>query len=140
LTCDLKTKKHLWSISKFWFLLQSDSILQKILIHGIHLFNKSKMGFRYGIINILKATNVSTDLSFWSKEINTSDPKEIKNMNWSTSGEDTSSIWNKISNTRLTIQPDEDKLFSQKISRRISKFKDQLDQADSMLLINSIFN
>ena len=46
------------------------------------------MGFHFGFINILMATNASIDLSSWSKEINISNIKEPKNMNWSTSGED----------------------------------------------------
>ena len=114
---------------------QSYSILRKKLIHGIHLYYKLKMGFQFGIINMLMAINASTDLSYWSKEIDISDPKEIKNMNWSILEEDISSIWNKISNTRQTIQPDKDKLFFRKMSRKMSKFKDQLAQQDFMLII-----
>ena len=114
---------------------QSYSILRKKLIHGIHLYYKSKMGYHYGIINMLMATNALTDSLSWSKEINILDPKEIKNMNWSTLVEDISLIWNKISNARQTIQPDKDKLFFRKISRKMSKFKDQLAQQDFMLII-----
>ena len=72
------------------------------------------MGFQFGFGNILMATNASTDLLFWSKEINISDTKESKNMNWSTSGEHTPLILMKIFNTRSIIHPDKDKLFSQK--------------------------
>ena len=73
------------------------------------------MGFQFGFTNILMATDASTDLLFWSKEINISDIKESKNMNWSTSGELTWSILKKIFNTRSTIHLDKDKLFSQKM-------------------------
>ena len=140
MTYNLKIKNHPWSILEYWLPLQSYSILQKKLIHGIHLFWKSKMGFQFGIINIVKAINASTESSSCYKEANILDLEEIKNMNLSTSGEDTSLIWNKIFNTKSTIQPDKDKLFFQMIIRKILSFKDHLAQADSVLLKIFIHN
>jgi hypothetical protein len=50
------------------------------------------INFHLGIFNITKLTIASTDSSFSSKEINISDLRETKNMNWSKSGEVTLSI------------------------------------------------
>ena len=43
-------------------------------------------------MNFTKVTNASNESSSWSKEKDISDLKETRNMNWSISEEDTSSI------------------------------------------------
>jgi hypothetical protein len=59
-------------------------------MHGIFLLSKleGQMNFPLGSIISIKAISALTDLSSWSKEIDISNLKEIKNMNWSTLGED----------------------------------------------------
>ena len=130
-------RKHLYRILKFYFQLQSASILQRTLIHGFHLLWKSNKAenFLNGFINILKPTKTSTDSSSWSQELITWDLKETKKMNRQTSAELTPSISNIIANTRQTIHPDKDKLFFQEINSKMPKFKDQLAQADLVLII-----
>ena len=130
-------RRHLYKILNFYFKLQSASILQRTLIHGIHLLWKSNKAenFLNGFINILKPTKTSTDSSSWLQELITWDLKETKKMNPPTSAELTPPISNIISNTRQTIHPDKDKLFFQEINSKMLKFKDQLALADLVLII-----
>ena len=88
--------------------------------------------FQNGFTNVAMATIASTDSSSWSKEINIWNLKEMININWFISAVVIWSIWNKIFNSKLTILQDKDKLFLQKIFNKMSKFKDQLAQVDSM--------
>ena len=92
------------------------------------------MGFQHGILNIMLATTASIDLSSWSREIIILDLKETKNINWPSLEELIRLIWKIISSIRSTIQADKDKLFFLKISRKIPKFKDQMAQADLLLI------
>ena len=111
-----------------------DTILENQLTLRIHLFKKPKMeiSFQNGFKNFMMATIASTDSSSWSKEINIWNLIEMININWFISKEDIWLIWNKIFNSKSAILQDKDKLFLKKIFNKMSKFKDQLAQADSM--------
>jgi hypothetical protein len=93
------------------------------------------ISFLNGFINIFKPTNASKESSFWSKEIIILNLKQTNNMNQSTSAEHAQSISKKMPNTMPKIHPDKYKLFFQKINSKMPNFKDQLTQADSLLII-----